>query len=511
MPSAEQRPLSTSACAESRRPPLPGRLELTRVLLISTYELGHQPLQLAMPATALLAVGHDVRCVDLAVDPLDEAAVDWAERVAFSVPMHTAMRLALRVAETIRTRRPELPLCFYGLYAQVSRSLTDRSATDAVIAGEYEPGLVAWACGQDPGPAIQLTRARARVPARHLLPPLDRYARLAVDGEERLVGSVEASRGCSHRCRHCPVPVVYDGRVRAVDEAAVVADVDQLVVAGARHITFADPDFLNTPLHSRRVVAAIHQRHPNLTFDCTTKVEHILRYPELWPELAEAGCAFVVSAFESVSNSILEHLDKGHSVADASKAVVLLRDHGIEVRPSWLPFTPWTTIDDLVDLVDFVVAHDLAPNVDPVQYTVRLLVPEGSLLLGRASMTPHLGPYDLARLGRMWLHPYPAVDQLQQELATLVEERVEQPATQTFEEIDALIRAKAAIFRPPPPRGAISKGAAGERARLTEPWFCCSEPTEAQLAPLGSPRPPFVQEGFTKVSSAEESSRFNAG
>jgi hypothetical protein len=207
----------------------------------------------------------------------------------------------------------------------------------------------------------------------------------------------------------------------------------------------------------------------------------------VWPELAEAGCAFVVSAFESVSDTILAHLDKGHSVADASKAVVLLRNHSIEVRPSWLPFTPWTTINDLVDLIDFVVAHDLAPNVDPVQYTVRLLVPEGSLLLGRPAMTPHLGPFDLARLGWTWLHPDPVVDQLQQELAALVEEHVEQAAVQTFGEIDARIRAKAATFRPPPPRGAISKGAAGERTRLTEPWFCCSEPTEAQLAPLASP------------------------
>jgi radical SAM superfamily enzyme YgiQ (UPF0313 family) len=458
-----------------------------RVLLISTYELGHQPLQLAGPAAALSAAGHEVRCVDVAVDPLDAAVVDWADRVAFSVPMHTAMRLALRVAETIGARRPELPRCFYGLYAQVSRSLTVRSAADAIVAGEFESGLVAWAGGHDPGPAIQLARVKAPLPARHLLAPLDRYARLAVAGEERLVGSVEASRGCSHRCRHCPVPVVYDGRVRAVDEAAVVADVDQLVAAGARHVTFADPDFLNTPLHSRRVVAAIHQHHPQLTFDCTTKVEHILRHPEVWAELVEAGCLFVVSAFESATNTILEHLDKGHTVADASQAVVLLRDHGIEVRPSWLPFTPWTTINDLVDLLDFVVAHDLVPNVDPVQYTVRLLLPEGSLLLGRAAMAPHLGAYDPGRLSWTWTHPDPTVDQLQRELAALVEERVEQPAAQTFEEIDALIRAKTTTFRPPPPRGATSAGLAGERARLTEPWFCCSEPTEAQLAPLASP------------------------
>ncbi len=459
-----------------------------RVLLISTYELGHQPLQLAKPASALLAAGHEVRCIDVAVDSLDMVDVDWADRVAFSVPMHTAMRLALRVAETIGARRPELPRCFYGLYAQVSRSLTVRSAADAVIAGEYESGLAAWVAGQDPGPALQLTRVRARVPARHLVAPLDRYARLVIDGEERLVGSVEASRGCSHRCRHCPVPVVYDGRVRAVDEAAVVADVDQLVAAGARHLTFADPDFLNTPLHSRRVVAAIHQHHPHLTFDCTTKVEHILRHKEVWPELAEAGCLFVVSAFESATEVILEHLDKGHTVAEASKAVVLLRDHGIEVRPSWLPFTPWTTINDLVDLLDFVVAHDLVPNVDPVQYSVRLLLPEGSLLLGGAAVAPHLGSYDPARLSWMWTHPDPAVDQLQQDLAALVEECVEQLAAQTFEEIDARIRVEATTFRAPPLRGAISEGPEGERARLTEPWFCCSEPTDAQLAPVASSR-----------------------
>jgi hypothetical protein len=283
------------------------------------------------------------------------------------------------------------------------------------------------------------------------------------------------------------VPVVYDGRVRAVDEAAVVADVDQLVAAGARHVTFADPDFLNTPLHSRRVVAAIHQHHPQLTFDCTIKVEHILRHPAVWPELAEAGCLFVVSAFESATDEILEHLDKGHTVAEASQAVVLLRHHGIEVRPSWLPFTPWITINDLVDLLDFVVAHDLVPNVDPVQYTMRLLLPERSLLLGHAAMAPHLGAYDPGRLSWTWTHPDPAIDQLQQELAALVEGCVEQAAAQTFGAIDALIRAKATTFPPPPPRGATSEGLAGERARLTEPWFCCSEPTAAQLAPLASP------------------------
>jgi hypothetical protein len=280
------------------------------------------------------------------------------------------------------------------------------------------------------------------------------------------------------------VPVVYDGRVRPVDEATVLADVDQLVAAGVRHVTFADPDFLNAPQHSRRVVQAIHQRHPGLTFDCTVKVEHVLSHPDVWSEFAEAGCCFIVSAFESVSDVILNYLDKGHTVADASRAVILLREYGIEVRPSWLPFTPWTTIDGLVDLLDFVIAHDLVANVDPVQYTVRLLLPEGSLLLDRSEMTPYLGSYDVDRLGWTWLHPSETVDQLQRELATLVEARIEQNGALTFAEIDALIRAQTSILRPRSALGARSAGPLGQRARLTESWFCCSEPTAAQLAPL---------------------------
>ena len=455
-----------------------------KILVVSTYELGHQPLGAATATAALLGAGHEVRCVDISVDTLDSADVDWAGRVALSVPMHTAMRLALRVVETIRARRPDLAVCFFGLYAGMGRDLTVTSPADAIIAGEYETGLVKWADGADPGATIQLHRTEGPVPVRQLLPELGRYTHLVIAGEERLVGSVAASRGCAHRCRHCPVPVVYDGRVRPVAEATVLADIDQLVAAGARHINFADPDFLNAPHHSRRVVAALHRRYPDLTFDATIKVEHILRYPDALPELALSGCAFVVSAFESVSDPILGYLDKGHTASDASDAVIALRAHRIEVRPSWLPFTPWTTVEDLVDLVDFVVAHDLIANVDPVQYSVRLLVPDGSLLLGEPTMTAHLGAYDPTRLGWTWAHPDPAIDRLQDQIARLVEARVEQAPAQTFDEIDALIRSSAETASVRPALGSVSIGPMGDRAHLTEPWFCCSEPTEAQMAPL---------------------------
>jgi radical SAM superfamily enzyme YgiQ (UPF0313 family) len=461
-----------------------------RTLLVSTYELGHQPLHVASPAAALLGAGHEVRCLDLSVDPFEPELVDWAEAVGFSVPMHTAMRLALRAAREVRYRRPELPICLYGLYAPVSRDLTVGSVADRVLAGEYEPALAAWleelSRGASAEPLeLHLGRTAFFLPARHLLPPLERYARLAVAGEERPVGYVEATHGCRHRCRHCPLPVVYDGALRVVGRDTVLDDVAQLVGMGARHITFGDPDFLNGPGHSLRIVRAMHERFPQLTFDCTVKVEHILDHADLWPELAASGCLFVVTAVETLDDETLVRLDKGHTAADAAAAVELLRSHGIEPRPTFLPFTPWTTVDHVLELLDFVARHDLVENVDTVQYGLRLLLPEGSLLLERPDpvLAASLDAYDPERLTYTWTAPDPMVDLLAARLAELTADcaAAAVPAHEAFARVRAAAREVAGLEPEPeraPPR------AAGDRPRLTEPWFCCAEPTEGQLGAL---------------------------
>ena len=453
-----------------------------RVLLISTYELGHQPLHVASPAAALRRAGHEVRCLDLSVQPWDPGALEWTQAVGFSVPMHTAMRLALSAGRRVRREHPGLPICFYGLYATVSRELVERELAARMIAGEYEPALTAWVdqlaapCATALAaeqPIIHLQRGSFDPPARELLPGLERYARLAVDGEERLVGYVEASHGCVHRCRHCPVPAVYDGRIRVVQAETVLRDVERLAAMGARHITFGDPDFLNGWRHSVAIVRALHERRPELTFDCTTKVEHVLEHAGVWQEMAASGCLFVVCALESVNDEILARLDKGHTTAEAVLAIDLLREHGIETRPSFMPFTPWTTPRDVLEIVDFVAAHDLVANVDPVQYTIRLLVPEGSLLLEGKDLREHLGPYDAERLSYPWRSADPAADRLQGRLSALVQQSAaaREAIGLTFARIRAAVREATGEADGPEPE-AIPMGSSEGRPRLTEPWFC---------------------------------------
>ncbi len=443
---------------------------LVKVLLASTYEMGHQPLHVASPAAALRGAGHEVRTLDLSIDRLARADLDWSNCLAFSVPMHTAMRLALQTARRVKKSFPEMPICVYGLYAHFGPP-DDASPIDHAIAGEYEPALVGWVDSIERGhdapsgsQPLELGKTESRVPVRTGLPGLDRYAHLQVGGDHAKVGYVEASHGCRHRCRHCPIPAVYDGRVRIVDESTVLSDIDQLVDLGARHITFGDADFLNAPAHSLRVVRALHARHPGLSFDVTTKVELIVRHPSLWSELAASGLLFVVSAFESTNNHILALLDKGHTRADEAAAVDILRAAGIEIRPTWLPFTPWTSLEDLRDMVRFLDEHDLTGNVDPVQLTIRLLIPQGSLLLGLPDLVPYLDAYDDEMLGWRWHAADPRVDALQERLAEIHERGVADslPIGELFMMLAGEIMGSGARL------AAVAEG----RPRLTEPWFC---------------------------------------
>lgn len=468
------------------------------VLLLACYEMGHQPLSLAWPASILRREGFTVAAVDLAVDALPHDVAARARFVGVSVPMHTALRLGIRAAADVRALNPDAHICFFGLYAWLNAAYLLANGADSVLAGEMEEALVervvAATTGHqprttdrgpqttgprrqaggneqrttsDPRPSPHLVRLSLPVPDRQGLPPLARYARYLDGDNMRLAGYVEASRGCLHTCRHCPVVPVYGGRFFVVPVETVLADVRQQVAAGAEHITFGDPDFLNGPGHALKITRALHAEFPWLTFDFTTKVEHILQHRALLPELRALGASFVVSAFESVSDETLRRLRKGHTAADMDTALSLLSSAGLPVQPTWLPFTPWTTLDDYVNLLDWIRARGLIANVPAVQLSIRLLVPPGSALLDEPETAAWLGPLDPANFSYTWRNPDPCVDELQRHAAAIAERAGD--AEEVFVAIERLAYGMAGR-RPPEfaPRGHPNPAP----PRLTEDWFC---------------------------------------
>jgi len=479
-----------------------------RSLLISTYEMGRQPFGVASAAAWLRAAGWEVDCVDVAKEKLTRERVAWADLVGFHLPMHTATRLAAPILAAARQANPSARICAFGLYAPLNAEWLQSLGADAVFGGEFEEELVAFAGRADRTQSAQrsqsnlvssshaartgqdeqlvsaiaaasafdrrdqrLPRIHFLVPERAGLPPLSKYATLQLPGGgRRLAGYTEASRGCRHLCRHCPVVPIYEGQFRVVQPEVVLADVDNQIAAGAEHITFGDPDFFNGPTHAMRIVSALHAKHPTVSYDVTIKVEHLLQHRQLVPRLAATGCAFVISAVESVDDRVLALLDKGHTRDGFVDAVALCRDSGVTLAPTFVAFHPWLTLEGYCDLLDTIDELELVEHVAPIQLAIRLLVPEGSRLLELDEMRAHLGGFDPATLAYRWAHPDPRVDALQREVIALVGRRLTADRQTVFDEVSALAHERAGTLpRRPDARPARDRATV---PYLNEPWYC---------------------------------------
>jgi hypothetical protein len=314
-----------------------------------------------------------------------------------------------------------------------------------------------------------LLRRALPTPTRAELPGLRRYARYVDCNGARPAGYVEATRGCLHTCRHCPVTPIYHGRFFVVPQEIVVADIRQQVEAGAEHITFGDPDFLNGPGHSLRIARQLHAQWPQLTFDFTTKVEHILEHAALLPELVLCGATFVVSAFESTSDRVLAELDKGHTLADMEAALAVLRGAGLEPQPTWMPFTPWTALDDYLHLLRWIRRQGLVAHVPAVQLSIRMLIPPDSALLGHNGGAAWLRELDAPNFSYRWDHPDPRLDELQRTVAAIAEATSDDNPYAAFTQVEWATYELAGLAPPPPlhaPAGAVAP------PRLSEHWFC---------------------------------------
>lgn len=456
------------------------------IVLINPYELGRQPFALAELAALLKESGHQVSCLDLSLEQLDAAVLSRANHVGIYVGMHTATRIAVEAMPRIVELAPRAHISVYGLYAPMNDALFRSLGAGTIFGGEVEPNFLSLVDKLSKGQHVTQTHAEVnfskvdfRVPDRSGLPALSLYAHLRLGGgETRVVGFTEGSRGCKHLCRHCPVVPIYKGKFRIVPVDVVMADVAQQVAAGAQHISFGDPDFLNGPTHALRLVRALHAAHPQLTYDATIKVEHILKCRDLLPTLKETGCLFVVSAVEAVDDAVLALLAKNHTGADFDVAVQLLREVDIAFAPTFVAFTPWTTLEGYIKLLGRLADLRLVESVPPIQLAIRLLIPSGSYLLELPGFTDLIDVYDQQMLGYPWKHTNPLVDELQRHIQTLVEsgEQHGLGRREVFEQIWSMAHQMLGGQVPELPADL-----GNSIPHMSEPWYCCAEPTSQQL------------------------------
>ncbi len=458
------------------------------VLLVSTYDLGNQPTTIARHAAHLAAGGHKIKTLDLAIEDFDIEATTWADAVAISIQMHTSAKIALNLVGNLRDSGFKGKIIYFGLSAHLGELLFSQGQIDAIFSGESETAFSSYLnqleSGESPAKVNLklLEKVNHLVPLRSKLKPLDEYSHIIWGNKSLVVGPIETTRGCSHGCLHCPVPQVYNKRVRKIDLSTLIDDIDQLVEMGAEHISFNDPDFLNIPAHSELVVSTMRKRHPDLTFDATIKIEHIVKYKKLMRQFKESGLILVQSAFETMDDEVLDLLEKGHNADEAKKAIDFAKSIDLSLRPSWIPFSPWTTYQSIADIVNFSIQYDVLSESDPIQWTIKLLVPKGSLLLANAKLAPIFRDYDEERFTFCYDYIHPELDHLQQYLARFMENSQScEDSLATLKGLYLIIKEHLGTYSNSTlidfPSGVISNN----NPRRSESWFCCAEPTAIQL------------------------------
>jgi hypothetical protein len=247
-----------------------------------------------------------------------------------------------------------------------------------------------------------------------------------------------------------------------------MADIRAQVTAGAQHITFGDPDFFNGPTHALAIVDRLARECPGVSYDVTIKVEHLRQHAAALPRLRDTGCAFVTSAVESFDDEVLGKLEKGHTHADVVEVAAHCQAIGLALSPTFVAFTPWTTVERYCGQLREIGRLALVPAISPIQYAIRLLIPQGSRMLELPDVRARIQRFDPKSLTHVWRHEDPRVDALQQQLEQLVGSRLNAPRGDMFARVWDIAHAAAGLT-PPAREPLLSRAAV---PYLNEPWYC---------------------------------------
>ncbi|WP_319773457.1 arsinothricin biosynthesis radical SAM protein ArsL [Breoghania sp.] len=409
-------------------------------VLVSIFEGGYQPLNALTGLAALREAGHDTDFIDAYVEGVDIERLKQYDTIILPVPLFDSLNSAIQVCNDLDKAGCNAERVMFGQYATINAPYLSARYANHVVSGEWEVPLVSlmnrkrgaqdpliniYSRGGEPEARVGMQKLRGTMarPMREAAPHLSKYPQPHLTrllGEEKVVGGLELTRGCHHKCTYCSVYSAYDGKVLLGDVDQVIADVDALVGQGMEHLTFIDAEFFNATRRSFDALARIHARHPSLTYDFTTRVDHILENRDHLRGLYEHGVRVITSALEFPKDEVLQQVRKEVDLQDLKTAVGLVQGSGIVLNPTFIMFNPWVGLEDFARFNDFLVETHMEDAVDPVQYETRLHLYKGSPLLQNETIKALR--LDEKEFHYDWFHSDPRVDELFRASVTPVEE-----------------------------------------------------------------------------------------
>lgn len=412
-----------------------------KVLLVSNFEGGYQPISIATTYSALKENGFNVRILDTYVDGIRENLLEDADLVAISIPLFDALFSGIEIAKRVKTINKDAHITFFGQYASINATRLSPKYSNTSIIGEWEEIIVELAnkLEQDKNALFQAVLSKQEsdccnnsegngkcyLPDRTILPALYKYPQEQIDklcGSKQIIGGTEIARGCHHKCLYCSVYAAYQGRVNMIPEDIVILDVENMIKQGMTHLTFMDADFFNSKFHGIRIIRKLNEKFPNLTYDFTTRVDHINEHKDIISEMAGLGVKFITTAIEFPCKEVVDEIAKEITMEDIESALAFLLETKIKINPTFIMFNPWIKLEDLIEFKKFVNKNNLNDIIDPIQYETRLHIYKGSPLLKQKSiqdleLIEHEFNYE-------WKHPDSRVDEVYDRMVTPVEEGI---------------------------------------------------------------------------------------
>lgn len=403
-----------------------------KVLIVSSFEGGYQPISAATACAALSENGFDTSILDTYVDGVREDILKEANLVAISIPLFDSLYSGIEIAKIVKEINKNAHVSFFGQYASINASRLAPKYCDTCIIGQWENKLVllaqqlsknhfSYSSSQENNYIVNESQ-KFYLPHRAFLPPLYKYPQEQINkfcGSTQIVGGTETSRGCHHKCLYCSVFASYDGKVEIIPEEIILTDVRTMISGGMTHLTFMDADFFNSKNYGIKIMKKIHEEFPSLTFDFTTRVDHINENKDIISEMKALGLVFITTAVEFPCQEVVNEIDKEITLQDIEEAINFLKEENIQINPTFILFNPWIKLENLIEFKAFVHKNSLDEIIDPIQYETRLHIYKGSPLLNRDSIKN----LELSEneFNYEWKHPDSRVDEVYSHMVTPIE------------------------------------------------------------------------------------------
>jgi anaerobic magnesium-protoporphyrin IX monomethyl ester cyclase len=203
-------------------------------------------------------------------------------------------------------------------------------------------------------------------PARDLL-PLDLYKE-RMNG--RLMTTMVTSRGCPFRCEFCSSSEFFGVRWRARSVENMLEEIGLIYDDyGYRALSFVDDNFTLDPARAIEVSERMTANGWDLVWSAMTRVDTVVKHPEMVRAMAEAGFSWTFIGFESGNQDMLDAYGKKAGTDEARQAMEILKANNVKVTGAFI----LGGLDETEEMIGRTI--DFAKELDPTRAQFSLLTP----------------------------------------------------------------------------------------------------------------------------------------